>query len=325
MLRILLIVITALAASALTGCNDDVFVRDESASSASYSVASGDSITIHYNFEGLVSATVKFDEPVVAEAFDGSGYSITSATGENLFLYPEQLARVETVVLRRGSFMTTVRVSRKGETLTVSARDNLSADPSIVMTLVLGYEYSERQLTFAFGAFDGEVRIKEIDYGLLHEDSAPEIILPATVFNNRGPEPHTFTLRPFSGMKRDISFSLSPSYRDIRIDNSNPVTVKIPSLPLGENSGGVGFWGDMAPLVIGHSELPSLIDDNVYSVEVPAMTSCRVETKVSGISISSDVTFTAVRPDGSEVSLPGTMTVDDYRFPIITAVKTPLQ
>lgn len=96
-----------LFAVAMSACNDEVFVDDESVNNISYQIASGDSVKV--KAESLGSATLTLSKRTKVEVYNHGGGCTSSDSVSHLVFY--SLDRVSRVELSSGLYRSTIRVN----------------------------------------------------------------------------------------------------------------------------------------------------------------------------------------------------------------------
>ena len=299
-----------LFAVAMSACNNDVFVDDESVNNISYQIASGDSVKVKVKAESLGSATLTLSKRTKVEVYNhGGGCTSSDSVSHLVFYFLDRVSRVE---LSSGLYRSTIRVN-PDMTLTYSSTQSLDTVP-VQAKVELHYGYSTRTLSFETLPFEGVLKLKDLHYGDYYTEYYGDKHRYLYGFENTENVEKQFVVEPFKTRKRRIVFELAKELSDCYIDIEEPLIIPLPSLPIEYwQSGGVGFYGLTDTLKLGTHYEPSLLADKKITVKVPPHTSRMVDFYVDELIITNSFTLECVNSlnPSQKIFLPGNMLVVD--------------
>lgn len=315
------------AALILQGCNDKVFVDDESGGSASYKVASGDSVTVGgIKLSEHVAANMIFDEPTRIDIYSSENSSCPQFTDSAVNCYISSFTKGMRIELTCGTYRSVVRVN-SNSSITFSASQSLQSVP-VTAILELLYPYSMRILSFETLPFSGSLEVKKVAYGpyFIESDGLPHTV--SYVFDNPSSSSEKeFIAEPFARAERRLQFAVDSQFASCPFAIDPGLEVPVPSLPMFEGqSGGIGFYGLTAPFKIGLQMLPSVNKARKFRIKVPPLTRRIVEFTMTPLVITNSVTLVCVNPISpeSEIFIPGNMLAEDDSFYHTNVTDTPL-
>lgn len=310
----------------MQSCNDKVFVEDESAGSASYSVAAGDSVIVGgIKYVDGLSANMIFDEPTRIDIYYNDKSSYPQFTDSAEYCYISNLTKGMRIELTCRAYRSVVRVNTNN-TVTFSASQALQSYP-VKTIFELLYPYSMRTLSFETQPFSGSLEVKRVDYGLYFTESDGTVHTLCYTFDNPTDAEKEFTVQPYANEERRLTFAVDSQFEGCPFAITPGLEVPVPSLPISfGQSGGIGFYGLTARFELGTRMLPSMNKDRKVRVKVAPHTRRTVEYSITPLVLTNSITLVCVNPlsPGKEILVPGNMLAEDDSFHRTTVTDSPL-